>query len=430
MPPLRIVTAPALTAEERSRLFARGRSLDDFMPPTREIMDEVRAGGDAALLELTERFDGVRPARLAVTDAERREAIMTLSDETMRALEDAVTAIRAFHRRQLPREGAVRTAPGVIAWREWRPLERVGLYIPGGRAPLASSVLMLGVPAAIAGCRDVILCTPPGPDGSVPAATLAAAEMAGIHQIFKVGGAQAIAAMAYGTETIPPVQKVFGAGNRYVTAAKLLAFPACDIDLPAGPSELVIIGDETAPPAWLAADLLSNAEHGPDSASVLFTDSCLLAKAVRDEVTAQLATLPRRTIAERALRDVGLIVVTEGLEEAVRLTNEYAPEHLEIVVAEPRSLLPRITNAGSIFLGPYAPNAAGDFATGTNHVLPTAGFARTHGAVSVESFGRLVQVQEVTAEGIAGLRPTIEALAQAEGLEGHARAAQIRETTA
>lgn len=427
---LRLVPAADLDERDRARLFERGQMLGEVRPVVEDIMAEVRAGGDAALLTLTARLDGAHLDALEVTADERRAAVMALDDDIMRALEDAAGAIRAFHRRQAPREAPVGTAPGVRAWREWRAIERVGLYIPGGRAPLASSVFMLGIPATIAGCPEIVLCTPPAPDGSVPAATLAAAEMAGIHRIFKIGGAQAIAAMAYGTETVPRVLKVFGAGNRYVTAAKLLAFPHCDFDLPAGPSELAVIADSGAPADWIAADLLSNAEHGPDSPSVLFTPAPDLAAAVAAEVEAQLAVLPRREIAARALAEMGLIVLTANLEEAAALADAYAPEHLEIVTDTPRALLPRITNAGSVFLGPYSPNAAGDFATGTNHVLPTAGYARTRGAVSVEAFGRLVQVQEVSREGMARLRPTVAALARAEGLEGHARAAEIREGTA
>jgi histidinol dehydrogenase len=314
----------------------------------------------------------------------------------------------------------------VVAWREWRPIERVGLYVPGGRAAYASSVVMLGIPAALAGCREVVLCTPPDGGGAVPAATLVAARRAGVQRVLKLGGAQAIAAMAFGTESVPRVDKIFGAGNAYVTAAKLLAFPTCAMDVPAGPSELLIVADDTADPAWIAADLLSDVEHGPDSPACLVTTSERLAGEVVAALERQVATLPKRDLACAALERWGLIVVAETIEEAAEIADRYAPEHLEIVTREPRALLPSIHNAGSIFLGPYSPNAAGDYATGTNHVLPTARYARTFAPVSLDSFGRLVEVQELTGDGLRGILPTIKQLARAEGLEGHARAAEIR----
>jgi histidinol dehydrogenase len=285
---------------------------------------------------------------------------------------------------------------------------------------------MLGVPAIIAGCKEIVLCTPPGPGGVVAAPTLLAAEMVGVHRVFKVGGAQAIAAMAYGTESIPRVDKLFGAGNAYVVAAKLLAFPDCALDVPAGPSELCVVADAVAQPAWIAADLLSNCEHGPDSPCCLLTPDPELAKMVAFEVDRQLSVLPRQDVARMALETHGLIIVTETLQTAAALADRYAPEHLEIMTARPREVLARIASFGSAFLGPYAPNAAGDFATGTNHVLPTARYARTSSPVSVESFGRIVQCQELTRNGLRGLQATIDQLARAEGLEGHARAADIR----
>jgi histidinol dehydrogenase len=323
-------------------------------------------------------------------------------------------------------EGPVETAAGVRVWREWRPIERVGLYVPGGRGAYPSSIVMLGVPAAIAGCPEVVLCTPPNADGSIPVATLVAAQLVGVHRVFKLGGAQAIAAMAHGTESVPRVDKLFGAGNAYVTAAKLLAFPQCALDVPAGPSELLIIAEEGANPAWIAADLLSDVEHGPDSPAVLVTTSPELAKMVAFEVERQVASLPRRDIARMALESWGLIVLVDSLEEAASVADRYAPEHLEIMTRYPRELLRRIHNVGSVFLGPYAPNAAGDYATGTNHVLPTSRYARTFSPVSVESFGRLIQCQELTRDGLSALTPTVARLARVEGLEGHARAVEVR----
>lgn len=426
MDALRIVHEHDLSNHDRSILFDRRASLDEIMPAVRTIMATVKAGGDTALLDYTARFDGVRLDRLDVTDEEFERAAQEVDRDVLAAIEAEFRAVEAFHRVQMPRQSVVETMQGVNVWREWRPITRVGLYVPGGRGPYPSSVIMLGVPAAIAGCPDVVLCTPPGPDGAVPAATLCAARRAGIHRVFKLGGAQAIAAMAYGSKSVPAVDKLFGAGNAYVTAAKLLAFPGCDLDAPAGPSELLIIADDSATPAWIAADLLSDAEHGPDSPAVLLTTTAVLAARVVEEIEIQLSTLPRQWVARQALTARGLIVVVETLDDAVRLANSYAPEHLEIMTAQPHALLPRIQHAGSVFVGPYTPNAAGDYATGANHVLPTAGYARTFSPVSVESFGRLLQFQEASASGLASLLPTVQQLARAEGLEGHARAVETR----
>jgi histidinol dehydrogenase len=424
--PLRIVPQQNLSPHDREILFERRQSLEALVPAVQAIMDAVRDEGDVALRRYTERFDGAVLHGLAVSDHEFAQARESLAAEVHAALRAQVAAVRAFHTPQLPAEEAVETAPGVCAWREWRPIERVGLYIPGGRGAYPSSVVMLGVPASIAGCPQTILCTPPNEDGSVPAATLVAADLVGIHRVFKLGGAQAIAAMAHGTESVPRVDKLFGAGNAYVTAAKLLAFPECSLDAPAGPSELLIIADGGADPRWIAADLLSDMEHGPDSPAVLVTTSREVAEAVAQEVERQIVSLPRVDIARAALDAVGLIVLVDSIEDAAALADEYAPEHLEIVTAAPREVLRRIGNVGSVFLGPYAPNAAGDYATGTNHVLPTARYARTFAPVSVESFGRMIQCQELRPDGLASLAGTVGTLAREEGLEAHARAIEAR----
>lgn len=423
---LRIVHQRALTAEHESLLWERRQALDEIIPAVSTIMEAVRTGGDAALLRLTAEFDGAHLDSVQVTSAEFAAAEAELDSAIRAALEEEVRAVRAFHETHVVPAAAVQTLPGVEVWREWRPIERVGLYVPGGRAAYPSSVVMLGVPAAIAGCPEVVLCTPPGRDGSVPAATLMAARLVGVDCVFKLGGAQAIAAMAYGTQSVPRVDKLFGAGNAYVTAAKLLAFPGTALDAPAGPSELLVLADETAPAAWIAADLLSNCEHGPDSPATLVTTSPELARRVAIELERQLADLPRGTIARQALQEWGLAVIADSMEEAARIADQYAPEHLEIITRDPRGELARISHAGSVFLGGYAPNAAGDYATGTNHVLPTARYARTFGPVSVESFGRLVQCQHLTRAGLEGLAATAGTLARAEGLEGHARAVEIR----
>jgi histidinol dehydrogenase len=428
MPPLRIVHQRDLSAADSRILFERRQSLDAIIPAVRTIMDAVRDEGDDALRRYTERFDGAALASLAVSPEEFARAREIVDPAVRDALQEEIRAVRAFHETHISISQPVQTYPGVSVWREWRPIERVGLYIPGGRGPYPSSVVMLGVPAAIAGCPTVVICTPPGPDSTVPAATLVAAEMVGVTHVFKLGGAQAIAAMAHGTESVPVVDKLFGAGNSYVTAAKLLAFPETSLDAPAGPSELLIVADETASAASVAADLLSDVEHGPDSPAVLVTTSSDLAEAVVRELDRQLVDLPRREMATTALDSWGLIVLVDSEEEACALANRYAPEHLELITANPRATLTHITHAGSIFLGPYAPNAAGDYATGTNHVLPTARYARTFGPVSVESFGRLVQCQEATAGGLQALARTATTLARQEGLEAHARAIEIRLT--
>lgn len=424
--PLRIVHQHNFSPHDRTILFERRQSLEALVPAVQAIMDAVRAEGDVALRRYTQRFDGALLQELAVSDDEFAQARAALDPGVHAALRAEVAAVRAFHTPQLRTEEAVETAPGVCAWREWRPIERVGLYIPGGRGAYPSSVVMLSVPASIAGCPHIVICTPPNDDGSVPAATLVAADLVGIHHVFKLGGAQAIAAMAHGTESVPRVDKLFGAGNAYVTAAKLLAFPECSLDAPAGPSELLIIADGDADPRWIAADLLSDMEHGPDSPAVLVTTSLDLAEAVAGEVERQIASLPRMEIARAALDAAGLIVLVDSIEDAAALADRYAPEHLEIVTAAPLEVLRHINNVGSVFLGPYAPNAAGDYATGTNHVLPTARYARTFAPISVESFGRMIQCQELSPAGLAALVDTVGRLARAEGLEAHARAVEAR----
>lgn len=426
MSALRIVRQSDLSSRDRIALFERGHSFDHLMANVRAIMETVRTEGDAALRRYTERFDGARLDSLRVSPEEFAEAQRSISPAVREALVSQVRAVRTFHQVQLPHEEAVETAPGVCVWREWRAIERVGLYVPGGRGAYPSSVVMLGVPAAIAGCPQVVMCTPPDAKGTIPAATLVAAQLVGIQQVFKLGGAQAIAAMAYGTESVPWVDKLFGAGNAYVTAAKLLAFPERDLDAPAGPSELLILADAGAEPAWIAADMLSDVEHGPDSPAVVVTTSPELAEQIARQVEHQLLSLPREHVARMALDQWGLIVLTDSLDQAIDLANEYAPEHLEIMTHRPREVLRRIQHAGSVFLGPYAPNAAGDYATGTNHVLPTARYARTFSPVSVNSFGRMLQCQEVSAEGLAAIASTVQQLARAETLEGHARAVEIR----
>jgi histidinol dehydrogenase len=390
------------------------------------ILNRVRREGDAALRALTEEFDHARVGDFRVSEAEIEAAFAEVDDGFLTALRAAIEAVRVFHSRHLPSEEAVETAPGVRVWRVWRAIDEVGLYVPGGRARYPSSVVMLAVPAAIAGCRRRVLVTPPDREGRVPAATLVAAAQCGVTEIYRVGGAQAVGALAYGTETIAPVSKIFGPGNAYVTAAKLAVYPDVAIDVPAGPSELMIISDDSGDPEWIAADLLADAEHGPDSPVVLVTTSAFLASSVMAEVERQLADLPRAALARQSLENYGAAVIVDSVTEAIAVANDYAPEHLQIMTRNASDLVPLVQNAGSVFVGHWSPNAAGDYATGTNHVLPTSGYARASAALSTEAFGRAMQVQELDRRGISALSTTVSMLARSEGLEGHARAVEVR----
>jgi histidinol dehydrogenase len=403
-------------------------TFEDVLPIVEGVMDAVAARGDAALREYTAQFDGAQLTDLRVSEAEFAAARAGADPAFLDALAQAARNITAFHSKHIGREEPVQPQEGVRLWRVWRPIERVGLYIPGGKAAYPSSVLMNVIPARIAGCREIVLCTPPNRQGQVSPAILIAADLLGVHNVFKLGGSQAIAAMAYGTESVPHVYKLFGAGNRWVTAAKLVAAARgqAAIDLPAGPTELLLIADETAPPAFLAADMIAQAEHAEDSASVLLTTSERVAVAVVAELQRQLAPLPTRSMVENSLERYGLIGVVDDLAQAVAFANEYAPEHLGLMTADNHAVLDGINNAGSVFLGPWSAQPAGDYAAGTNHVLPTGGFGAMYGPLSVESFGRKLQVQELTREGLAGLRTTVGTLATHEGLPGHRAAIETR----
>ncbi len=393
----------------------------------REVFGRLRQEGDAALRDYTRRFDGFVTEKLEVSAAEITEAGQQVSPELQEAIALAAANIRTFHAAQRHDEPPVETMPGVTCRRVSRPIDRVGLYIPGGTAPLFSTVLMLAVPAVIAGSREIILCTPGGREGRVAPEILYAAAVSGVHRIFRVGGAQAIAAMALGTETIPKVDKIFGPGNRYVTAAKQWAQQqGTAIDIPAGPSEVLVMADDTARPAWVAADLLSQAEHGPDSQVVLVTWSERLAAATEKEVSRQLETLPRKEIARQSLEH-GRIILCRDEKEATEISDRYAPEHLILAVEEPERMLQEIRHAGSVFLGHYTPESAGDYASGTNHTLPTAGYARVYGGVSLDSYLKKMTVQEITPAGLEKIGPAIMTMAAAEGLEGHRRVVEVRQ---
>ncbi len=393
-----------------------------------EIIQTVREDGDAALLRLARELDRAELTELRVSEDEVRTAEAELPDEARSAIHTAIANVRRFHQAQTSPPLRVETAPGVICERVSKPLTAVGLYVPAGSAPLPSTAIMLGVPSALAGCPVRILCTPPRPDGRADPAVLFAARACGVQDLFKVGGAQAIAAMAYGTATVPKVAKIFGPGNAWVTAAKALVAgdPAgAALDMPAGPSEVMVIADGRADPRFVALDLLSQAEHGPDSHVVLVTlDEGLIAR-VEAEMEDALATLPRRKIIEAALRH-SVVVVVPDLAEALAVANDYAPEHLILQIADPRGFVADVTCAGSVFLGRWTPESVGDYCSGTNHVLPTYGFARAYSGLSVADFQRRMTLQEVTLTGLRGLAPTVRTLAGLEGLDAHARAVTVR----
>jgi histidinol dehydrogenase len=423
-----------LDAQARRDCLARpfGGDQTEVEAAVRRVFDQVRADGDVALRALTRRFDGVQLAALEVSADEIAAAVASVPASLRTALAEARARLIAWHRAGMASEFEIDTAPGVRCGRILRPIRRVGLYVPAGTAPLPSSALMLGVPAALAGCEQVVLCTPPRADGSADPAVLAAADLCGIRRVFKLGGAQAIAAMAFGTESVPACDKLFGPGNRFVTAAKQLAATTAGgpaIDMPAGPSEVLVVADAGAPAVHVAADLLSQAEHGPDSQVVLLTDSAALLEAVAAEVARQLAELPREAIATRALEHARLVKV-DSIAEAIAISNDYAPEHLILALREPRAWLGEVQSAGSVFLGDYAPEGLGDYCSGTNHVLPTNGAARAWSGVSVASFQKSISVQEVTRAGLAAIGPCAVEIARAEGLEAHAQSVLRRLETA
>ena len=391
-----------------------------------EVLERVKLEGDKAVLEYEERFDKVKLESLAVTEAEMKEAEENVPIELKVAILLAQRNIYTFHKKQKFESKKVETMEGVTCWQKAVGIEKVGLYIPGGTAPLFSTVLMLAVPARVAGCKEIVLCTPPNKEGKINPAILYAAQVSGVSKIFKAGGVQAIGAMAYGTESVPKVYKIFGPGNQYVMAAKQqVSLHDVAIDMPAGPSEVEVIADETANPAFVAADLLSQAEHGVDSQVVLITTSEKLMEEVEYEVQHQLSRLPRWEIAEKALANSKLILVKD-MEEAIAMTNEYAPEHLIIETKNYMELAEKVVNAGSVFLGSLTPESAGDYASGTNHTLPTNGYAKAYSGVSLDSFIRKITFQEITREGIQNVGPAIEVMAANEQLDAHKNAVTIR----
>ena len=390
------------------------------------VVDAVRREGDAALRRYELQFDRVALDSLLVSDEEFYEAMHLVDAPLKEAIRLANANIERFHRAQTFSTIRVETSPGVVCEQKSVPIERVGLYVPGGTAPLFSTVLMLATPAKIAGCSEIVLCTPPDSGGRINPAILFAARLAGVSKVFKLGGAQAVAAMACGTESVPRVDKIFGPGNQYVMAAKqLVSLTDVAIDMPAGPSEVEVLADSSANAAFVAADLLSQAEHGADSQVVLVSTDEDLLRQVQQELAQQLAELPRRELAEKALSHSVLILV-RNMDEAVALTNRYAPEHLVVATADYRKVAEHITHAGSVFLGPYSCESAGDYASGTNHTLPTKGYARAYSGLCLGSFMRKMTLQELSAEGVAGIGPAVVAMARAERLDAHSKAMEIR----
>lgn len=390
------------------------------------ILIDIKLKGDSAVQEYSQKFDGVAPANVLVTDDEIREANLLVTDQLKDAIYAAKANIEKFHAAQRFEEIKVQTSPGVICWQKAVAIEKVGLYIPGGSAPLFSTVLMLAVPAMLAGCNEIVLCTPPDKKGKIHPAILFAATVAGVDKIYKIGGVQAIGAMAYGTATVPKVYKIFGPGNQYVTAAKqLVSLHGTAIDMPAGPSEVLVIADETANPQFVAADLLSQAEHGADSQSVLVATSQQVLDNVAKAIEEQLAVLPRMEIAKKALKG-SFMISFPTKEEILEFTNYYAPEHLIIQTKDYYTYAEHIVNAGSVFLGAFTPESAGDYASGTNHTLPTNGTARAYSGVNLDSYVKKITFQEITQEGLQHIGPTIELMAQEEQLGAHKHAVTIR----
>ena len=402
------------------------QTLEDIEATVSEVFSEIKKKGDAAVAKYTSLFDGVKIENVKVGSVEIKEAEALISEELKEAIALAKSNIEKFHTAQITERVSVITTPGVECWQEKRPIQKVGLYIPGGTAPLFSTILMLAVPATIAGCNEIVLCTPPNKEGKVNPAILYTAALCGVTQIFKIGGIQAIGALTFGTETVPKVYKIFGPGNQFVTVAKQLATRYnVAIDMPAGPSELLVVADDTANAAFVASDLLSQAEHGADSQVILVSTSRTLLEKVETEIASQIEALPRKEVAQRAIENSRLILV-ENDTLALELINEYGPEHLIICTKNEDFYVDGIINAGSVFIGNYTPESAGDYASGTNHTLPTNGYAKQYSGVNLDSFLKSMTFQKINEEGIRNIGPAIEIMAEAEGLQAHKNAVSLR----
>ena len=427
---MKVTKLSNLSKKDYERIVRRSFGTNRYiMPIVKKIIRDVVRNGDSVIINNYQKKYGIQNLdNLQVTQTDVNTAYSQVEKTTIQALKQMIKNITLVHKAQLTRnkDTVVKTENGIKVWREWRPIEKVGLYIPGGKAVYPSSVLMSAIPAQIAGCPEIILCSPAKSDGNLPAATIVAADLIGLKKIYKVGGAEAIAAMAYGTETIPRVYKIFGAGNAYVTTAKMCVYGDVAIDMPAGPSEIFIIADETANPKYIAADLLADGEHSKDSACVLITTSCRVAEETIKEIQKQLPRLKTRTRVEESIKSYGLFALVDSLEEAISFANEYAPEHLEIMTKNPRSLVEKITNAGSVFLGKWTTKASGDYATGANHVLPTGGTAKMYPPLGVDAYGKWMQVQECTKDGLIAIKKTIETIAEVEQLPAHKNSVTVR----
>ena len=402
------------------------QTLEDIEATVSEVFSEIKKKGDAAVAKYTSLFDGVKIENVKVSSGEIKEAEAQISEELKEAIALAKSNIEKFHSAQITERVSVATTPGVECWQEKRPIQKVGLYIPGGTAPLFSTILMLAVPATIAGCNEIVLCTPPNKEGKVNPAILYTAALCGVKQIFKIGGIQAIGALTFGTETVPKVYKIFGPGNQFVTVAKQLATRYnVAIDMPAGPSELLVVADDTANAAFVASDLLSQAEHGADSQVILVSTSRTLLEKVETEIASQIEALPRKEVAQRAIENSRLILV-ENDTLALELINEYGPEHLIICTKNEDFYVDGIINAGSVFIGNYTPESAGDYGSGTNHTLPTNGYAKQYSGINLDSFLKSMTFQKINEEGIRNIGPAIEVMAEAEGLQAHKNAVSLR----
>lgn len=402
------------------------QTVADIEQTVNQIFEEIKAKGNSAVAKYTELFDGIKIDDLRISSAEVQNAGNEISEDLKSAIKLAKANIEKFHSAQKTDRITVETANGVSCWQEKKPIQKVGLYIPGGTAPLFSSILMLAIPAKLAGCEKIVLCTPPDKEGNINPAILYTAQLCGVDQIFKIGGIQAIGAMTFGTESVPQVYKIFGPGNQFVTVAKQLATKyQVAIDMPAGPSELLVFADDSANPAYVASDLLSQAEHGKDSQVIMVSTSEKLIDKVSDEIELQLNELPRKEIADRAIENSRLILV-ESEQEALELINEYGPEHFIICSENEDYFVQGVINAGSVFIGNYTPESAGDYASGTNHTLPTNGYAKQYSGVNLDSFMKTITFQKISEEGIKAIGPAIELLAEAEGLQAHKNAVSLR----
>ncbi len=423
---MKIYNFKDLTQQELKELCSRSISDDNLVKSrTEEIINNVKSNGDNALLSYAQQFDNIELSSLFIDKNELAEIAKQIPSSVKSAIDTAYQNIHTFHASQLKQEDKVETMPGVTCWREARAIERVGLYIPGGTAVLPSTFLMLGIPAKIAGCKEIVVCSPPQQDGKVNCYIAYVATLLNIEKVYLVGGAQAVAAMAYGTESIPQVYKIFGPGNRYVTEAKKQVQNSVAIDMPAGPSEVLVLADDTAIPSYVAADLLAQAEHGTDSQSILTVTSNDTANKIIEEVEKQLLALPRKDIAAAAIAN-SYVMLVDDLAEGMEFSNIYAPEHLILATEKYESLIPLINNAGSVFLGNLTPESAGDYASGTNHTLPTSAFAKAYSGVSIDTFIKKITFQHLSANGLKNIGTTVEVLAEAEGLQAHKNAVSIR----